>query len=157
MKTAEQWFEQYGQTHQNPVNICVHKVCVPLIFWAVFAILWVVPIPPWLSPMNWSEIALTLVLIFYLSLGFIYFVKMLGLCLLIGGINWLFLDQDWPLGPIALGVFVLAWVGQFYGHRVEGKRPAFFEDLLFLLIGPLWVMGGSKKSFRRRANERRDF
>ena len=36
-------------------------------------------------------------------------------------------------------LFVIAWVGQFYGHKIEGKKPSFFDDLQFLLIGPLWV------------------
>jgi uncharacterized membrane protein YGL010W len=43
--------------------------------------------------------------------------------------------------PISLVVFVLAWIGQFVGHRIEGKKPSFFEDLRFLLIGPLFVLG----------------
>ena len=37
-------------------------------------------------------------------------------------------------------VFVLAWIGQFIGHLIEGKRPSFFKDLQFLLIGPAWLM-----------------
>jgi uncharacterized membrane protein YGL010W len=41
--------------------------------------------------------------------------------------------------PILLLVFILAWVGQFIGHKIEGAKPSFFEDLQFLLIGPLWV------------------
>jgi uncharacterized membrane protein YGL010W len=41
----------------------------------------------------------------------------------------------------SLGIFVLAWIGQFIGHHVEGKKPSFFKDLQFLLIGPAWLLG----------------
>ncbi|MEG2033750.1 MAG: Mpo1-like protein, partial [Janthinobacterium sp.] len=43
--------------------------------------------------------------------------------------------------PVSLGVFVLAWIGQFIGHQIEGKKPSFLDDLRFLLIGPLFVLG----------------
>lgn len=43
-------------------------------------------------------------------------------------------------GWVALGAFVVAWIGQFYGHKIEGKKPSFFEDLQYLLIGPVWVI-----------------
>lgn len=45
-----------------------------------------------------------------------------------------------PLLPIALAIFIVAWIGQFYGHKVEGQKPSFLKDLIFLLIGPLWVL-----------------
>ena len=41
---------------------------------------------------------------------------------------------------LSILIFVTAWIGQFVGHMIEGKRPSFFEDLRFLLIGPLWVL-----------------
>ena len=46
-----------------------------------------------------------------------------------------------PFAPPRTGrLFVLAWIGQFIGHKVEGKKPSFFKDLQFLLIGPAWLM-----------------
>jgi uncharacterized membrane protein YGL010W len=45
-----------------------------------------------------------------------------------------------PLWQAALGVFVAAWLGQFYGHKLEGAKPSFFDDLKFLLIGPAWIL-----------------
>ena len=44
------------------------------------------------------------------------------------------------LVTIYLSIFVIAWIGQFLGHKIEGKKPAFFKDLQFLLIGPLWLL-----------------
>ncbi len=37
-------------------------------------------------------------------------------------------------------VFVLAWIGQFVGHRIEGRKPSFLEDVKFLLVGPAWLL-----------------
>ena len=45
-----------------------------------------------------------------------------------------------PLWAVCLIIFVLAWIGQFWGHKVEGKKPSFLKDLQFLLIGPLWLL-----------------
>jgi len=45
-----------------------------------------------------------------------------------------------PLWVVCIAVFVLAWIGQFYGHKVEGKKPSFLKDIQFLLIGPAWLM-----------------
>ena len=52
------------------------------------------------------------------------------------GVN---LTVAWPWLVWAI-VFVVAWIGQFIGHKIEGKKPSFFKDLLFLLIGPLWLL-----------------
>ena len=45
-----------------------------------------------------------------------------------------------PLWQTSLIVFVVAWIGQFIGHKIEGKKPSFFKDLQFLLVGPMWLM-----------------
>ena len=41
---------------------------------------------------------------------------------------------------LAIGVFVVAWIGQFIGHKIEGRRPSFLTDLVYLLVGPLWTL-----------------
>ncbi len=46
-----------------------------------------------------------------------------------------------PVWRSALVVFVVAWIGQFIGHKIEGKKPSFLQDLQFLLIGPVWLLG----------------
>jgi uncharacterized membrane protein YGL010W len=70
-----------------------------------------------------------------LSLGMMLFS---ALCLF--GVNYIVQLNVAPLWAVCLGIFVLAWIGQFYGHKVEGKKPSFFKDLQFLLIGPAWLM-----------------
>jgi uncharacterized membrane protein YGL010W len=53
----------------------------------------------------------------------------------------------WPLWLTSLVIFVVAWIGQFVGHAVEGERPSFFKDLQFLLIGPLWLLAAAYRRF----------
>ena len=47
---------------------------------------------------------------------------------------------------LAIAVFVLAWIAQFVGHKIEGRKPSFLTDLVYLLIGPAWVL---TKLYRR--------
>ncbi|HCH46060.1 Mpo1-like protein, partial [uncultured Algoriphagus sp.] len=90
---------------------------------------------------NWATIILFLVLVYYvtlsapLSLGMLFFS---ALCLALAN----FLDILFPgkLWMISLGIFVIAWIFQFYGHKVEGKKPSFLKDVQFLMIGPAWLM-----------------
>lgn len=133
MKSAAHWLQQYSLTHQNPVNKKIHAFCVPLIYWSVFALLWA------MRP-ELALVVLVPVLGFYLSLGWRYFFAM---AVMSGGILasvYLMAAYEWPLNWIGAGIFIGAWAGQFYGHKLEGKKPAFLDDLLFLLIGPLWVL-----------------
>jgi uncharacterized membrane protein YGL010W len=92
-------------------------------------------------PLNWAVIALILVQVYYFRLSrrlgmglMLYNLAMLGLTAAVEA------NSPWPLWQVALAVFVLAWIGQFIGHVFEGKRPSFFKDLQFLLIGPAWLM-----------------
>ena len=41
---------------------------------------------------------------------------------------------------LAIAVFVVAWIAQFVGHKIEGRKPSFLTDLTYLLIGPAWVL-----------------
>lgn len=140
MRTAKDWFNEYSQTHQNPLNQRIHYVCVPAIFWSVAALLFAVPLP-FHAPeyLNWTTIVLIPVLGFYASLGFKYFVTMLTVSLLTLVSLFALSSAGVNSAPLALAVFIVAWIGQFYGHKVEGKKPSFLTDLLFLLIGPLWI------------------
>lgn len=135
MRTAQQWLDEYALTHRNSGNKRLHIVCVPLIYWSVYAMLWS------LGP-RWAIGGLVAVLIFYLSLGWRYFLAMSAMSAVVMLLN---LEMEGlPLAWIASGVFVAAWAGQFYGHKLEGKKPAFIDDLFFLLIGPLWILKSLK-------------
>ena len=146
MKTLQEWFEDYAVSHQNETNIKIHFICVPVIFFSIVGILMSIPsgiISETLgisNPIiaNWAAVIMIPVLIFYLRLSFSMFLKMLffsALCL----VGNYYLSLALPLFLTSLAIFVAAWVGQFYGHHVEGKKPSFLKDLQFLLIGPAWV------------------
>jgi uncharacterized membrane protein YGL010W len=81
---------------------------------------------------------LVLTLVFYARLDLVLAVAMAALLAVMA---WLIVILPVGLG-FYIGVFVIAWIGQFYGHKIEGKKPSFLKDLQFLLIGPLWCMKG---------------
>jgi len=147
MKTAQQWFDEYAISHQNETNKALHYICVPAIFFSVIGLL--LSIPATLlentfglyNPLieNWAAVITVLILFFYARLGFWYFVHMLLLSTMsIIGNYWL--GSFGNLTFISFAIFVIAWIGQFYGHKLEGKKPSFIKDVQFLLIGPLWVL-----------------
>lgn len=116
-------------------------ICVPLIFWSVLALLWAIPFSWDLGVMvNWSTLGLAAALAFYATLGPKYFFGMLLMGLVSIAATLAVVATGAPLAMVAIGVFVVSWIGQFYGHAVEGKKPSFFTDLAFLLIGPLWTV-----------------
>jgi uncharacterized membrane protein YGL010W len=96
---------------------------------------------PWSAFINWGTLILVMVLLYYLRLSVSLFFGMLLLVSVFVAITyWVDQSQVAPLWLVSLIIFALAWVGQFYGHKVEGKKPSFFKDLQFLLIGPAWLM-----------------
>jgi len=145
MRTVEQWFGEYGESHTNPRNELLHIICVPAIVLTVIGFLWSIPVPaalteisPWL---NWATITIALAVIYYFTLSAALGVgAAIGLVTLAFVVRWLD-TLAWPLWATCLVIFVVAWIGQFIGHAIEGKRPSFFKDLQFLLIGPIWLLG----------------
>ena len=136
MKTLEQWFAEYSESHQNPVNRRIHKICVPLIFFSVIGFL--LQIPWGLGPIRSGELVIAAALGWYLTLGIKPFFIMLAQVFVSYILLYILGHFGHTLG-ILITIFVVAWAGQFYGHKVEGKKPSFFKDLQFLLIGPLWI------------------
>jgi uncharacterized membrane protein YGL010W len=141
MRTFNQWMDEYGVSHKNPTNQLVHKICVPLIMLSVIGILWTLPRPEFFSQipfLNWATIFVTGCLIFYMTLNMMMFIAML-VQIIIMSLICHELYQRGILLQFSIVVFVLSWIAQFWGHKIEGKKPSFIQDLAFLLIGPLWV------------------
>ena len=145
MQQLQPLLDEYGSSHVNRVNKLIHWLCVPPIVWSVVALLWSLPFPAALQselvPVNWATIAIVLAQVYYYRLS----IRLgTGILLFLMFLLWLTVIVEalapWPLWQIALAVFVVAWIGQFIGHVFEGKRPSFFKDLQFLLIGPAWLM-----------------
>lgn len=147
---AGRLLDEYSADHRHPFNQLTHSICVPLIAASVIGLLWAIPVPAafavgggWL---NWGTLVLAGVLLYYLrlapGLAAGMAVGALAACAGMAALDGLAM----PLWRIAATVFVIGWIGQFVGHYVEGRRPSFFRDLRFLLIGPLWVLA---KLYRR--------
>ena len=146
MKTIEQWFSEYGESHQNKTNKAFHWICIPLIMFSLIGLLWSIPTPEafhaFSFPVNFGTIFLALALCYYVVLSIPLTIGMLFVtAAIIAGNNYLDKSGIAPLWLISIIIFAVAWVGQFIGHNIEGKKPSFFKDLQFLLIGPMWLLG----------------
>ena len=130
-RAVDRLFERYGEFHRNPANKTIHWICVPLIVWSVLGAVWS------LSPIA-AYVAIAASLAFYLWLS-----VPLALGMLV-----VLLAMLYPLSLlgsqaliVSIAVFIAAWIGQFIGHAIEGRKPAFFEDVKSLLVGPAWLLG----------------
>jgi uncharacterized membrane protein YGL010W len=142
MKNITNWLDEYGESHKNETNKFIHWICVSAIFFSIVGLLYAIKLPFQFQAqqLNVAMIVTLLVVLYYVKLSPSLAVGMFifaTLCLLLAhfvekmGISlWLF----------SMIVFALAWVGQFYGHKIEGKKPSFLKDLQFLMIGPAWLM-----------------
>ena len=143
MRSMQDWLDSYSSDHQNLTNQRLHWLCVPPIVWSVLALLWTIPVPEsYLRPGAWAVLAIVLAFTWYWKHARRLALALLVAFAVIALITALLFDQ---LGAVrlrwlALAVFVVAWVGQFIGHKYEGRRPSFFTDLSYLLIGPAWLM-----------------
>jgi uncharacterized membrane protein YGL010W len=129
-RNVDRLLDRYGEFHCNAANKAIHWVCVPLIVWSVLGALWSA------SPVA-AYVAVGAAMVFYLWLSLPLALGMLGVIAL----------MVWPLTLlgsraliVSIAVFVLAWIGQFIGHILEGRKPAFLEDVRSLLIGPAWLL-----------------
>lgn len=148
-RPIDRYFASYSDDHRDAANQQIHVIAVPAILWSVVALLWCVPvIGNGFNSGIWAALAMFGAWMFYnrlsrpLGLGMLAAFFFSGcLCRLLearlglGGLLWL-----------AIAVFVLAWIAQFAGHKLEGRRPSFLTDLVYLLIGPIWVLA---KLYRR--------
>jgi len=137
--TLQEWFARYSESHKNPTNKRIHFLCVPLIYYSIAGMLFPISVPG-VPEANLTALLMLISLLFYLSLSSF-------LALLMGAFNAaiyfsLYHWAAWSPFPMVqsnLLIFVMAWIGQFIGHKIEGKKPSFFDDFKFLLIGPAWV------------------
>ena len=131
MRKIDELFGRYDESHRNRSNKIIHWICVPLIMWSVLAALWA-----WTPLVAYVLLVLALAIYAWISLPIA--IGMLAVSVFM--VLTLLAIQDRLLLAAAI-VFVVAWIGQFIGHKIERKKPSFFEDLTFLLIGPAWLLG----------------
>ncbi len=139
MRNLNQWLDEYNAAHQDPSNKKIHFYCVPLIAVTTVALLWLVPLP--LVQANLGQLLLLGAIIFYGYLSAKLALGMLPLILAIAaGISLYQQYIDFPMWIPAAAIWIIAWIWQFIGHKAEAQKPSFFTDILFLLIGPLWIL-----------------
>jgi Predicted membrane protein len=143
-------FDKYAESHQNPSNEIIHWICVPLIVFSLLGLVWAIPFPHigflgrYNGYLNWASFLIAFSVYYYLKLSPVLSYLML---LLIFGMSMIIVQlEKWEAsgGPalwlVCLVFFVIAWIGQFIGHKIEGKKPSFLDDVKFLLIGPIWLL-----------------
>lgn len=150
-RNLQQWLDKYAETHRNPVNKQIHWVCVPVIFVTVLCLLhalklFTVPLGGHGFTVSGGWLLCAGAVLFYLRLSVRHAIVLGGLAFLVL-IYATWAENAFPSGALVMHgfFFVVAWIGQFIGHKIEGAKPAFLDDLTFLLIGPLWV---SRTAFR---------
>ncbi len=143
MRRIDALLDQYSSDHLNPTNQLIHVVCVPAIVWSVTAMLWTIPVPGgWLQPGAWCAILMFAAWAYYWQLSKKLALGMLAAFVGIGILNrWIADSYGMSLLLwLGVGVFAVAWIVQFIGHHIEGKRPSFLTDMVYLLVGPLWTL-----------------
>lgn len=143
-------FDKYAESHQNHTNEMIHWICVPLIVFSLLGLVWAIPFPhlaflgKYNGFVNWASFLIAFSVYYYYKLSPIMsYLMLLLICLMSFFIVML---EKWELagGPavwlVCAVIFIGAWIGQFIGHKIEGKKPSFLEDVKFLLIGPIWLL-----------------
>ncbi|MFB5946255.1 Mpo1 family 2-hydroxy fatty acid dioxygenase [Albibacterium profundi] len=146
----ERLFAEYEHSHRNSTNVLIHWICVPLIVFSILGLVWMIPFPhiSWLGSMNgfvnWASFLIAFVIYYYLKLSP---TLSYGMLFVIGFYSYFIVQLEyweaaggWPVWAVCALIFVLSWIGQFVGHKIEGRKPSFLIDLKFLLIGPIWLL-----------------
>jgi uncharacterized membrane protein YGL010W len=149
-RPVDVYFDQYAESHQNPANKLIHWICVPLIVFSLFGLFWAIPFPhlnflgSWNGYFNWASFLIAFSIYYYYKLSPVLSYVMLLIMMAFSYVVIQLVGWQSAGGPalwlVCLIIFVLAWIGQFIGHKIEGKKPSFLTDLKFLLIGPIWLL-----------------
>lgn len=120
----------YGESHQNPRNEFIHFIAIPLIMLSLIGMM--VALHPMLAYL-------------FVAASMVYYARLSAVFLLaMAAWSALTLMVVFAMGamvlPFSVAIFVGAWILQFIGHKIEGKKPSFFEDLQYLWVGPLFVL-----------------
>ena len=162
MRKIDQLFAEYAESHQNQTNKLIHWICVPLIFFTIVGFISLIPTITTTKALNklghytdWtivhfhfgysfisliSILAIIFLTIFYIRLSKIIGIIMFSLILLMFYCTSIINQIYKHPGIIYLSIFVITWIFQFVGLKIEGKKPSILKDLQFLLIGPIWLL-----------------
>ena len=153
MQTLQQLLDECAISHQNKNNKIIHYFCVPAIFFSIVGLLMSIPsglitgLTGIENPLYayWGVVFLIPLMIFYIRLSLKMTFLILGFAILciLGNFQLALQMSLWKVSGV---IFVNAWIVQFYGHKIEGKKPSFLDDIKFLLVGPAWILDHVIKS-----------
>ena len=127
--TKTELFTEYASYHSDRRNRTCHVIGIPLIVLGILGLMSMVR----LGPVNLAIVAAAATLIYYAAIdvrgAVISLVVFVVLYLVAVRLTW----------ELNLAAFILGWVFQLIGHRFEGTKPKFLENLIYLLIGPLYI------------------
>ena len=130
LRRVDQLIAHYGESHQNPGNEVIHFIAIPLIKLSLVGMLFA--LHPYVA---YAFVAASMV--YYARLSVVFLVAMVVWSALTMS---LVLTMGTYVLPLSVAIFVGAWILQFIGHKIEGKKPSFFEDIQYLWVGPLFVL-----------------
>jgi len=149
-RPVDVYFDKYQESHNNHTNEIIHWICVPLIIFSLLGLVWSIPFPHlgflgrYNGFVNWASFLIAFSIYYYYRLSPVLSYMMLILVFLMSWGIVLLEQLEKTGGPsvwlVCLIIFVISWIGQFIGHKVEGKKPSFLDDVKFLLIGPIWLL-----------------
>lgn len=129
-RRIDQLLAHYGESHRDPRNERIHFVAIPLIMVSLLGLL--SALHPWVA---YGFVLASLV--YYARLSGVWLVTMT----VVSGFALILIHaMGERVLPISIGIFVAAWIAQFVGHKLEGRKPSFFEDLQYLWVGPMFVL-----------------
>ena len=162
MASIEQNLTQYAAYHRDRRNIATHFVGVPMIVFSIVLALATVAIPAGSLAVTLAAVVSIAASAYYLkldlALGVTMAIVLFAMCAAASEMT-----ARLGIGASllwALGIFVAGWAIQFLGHKYEGVKPAFYDDVKQLLIGPLFVCAeayfllGGRKDLKRYVEDR---
>lgn len=129
-RKVDRLLAHYAESHRNPRNEVIHFVAIPLIMLSLVGLLFA--LHPWAA---YGFVAASMVYYARLSMVFLAAMALLSVLALL-----LVHAMGERVLAISAVIFVGAWIAQFIGHKIEGRKPSFFEDLQYLWVGPLFVL-----------------
>jgi uncharacterized membrane protein YGL010W len=130
VRRLDRLLAHYEESHRHPTNELIHLIAIPAIMVSIVGLLYA--LHPWVA---YAFVAASMVYYALLQAPLLLAI-MVGWTVVMFALVHVMGDR---VLPISAGIFVVGWIFQFVGHKIEGKKPSFFEDLQYLYVGPLFV------------------
>jgi uncharacterized membrane protein YGL010W len=130
-RKVDRLLAHYGESHQNPTNEAIHMIAIPAIMLSLVGLLFA--LHPWVA---YVFVAASLVYYATLRSPAFLLTMLAGTALVLALVH----AMGSLVLPVSAAIFVVAWIFQFIGHKIEGRKPSFFEDIQYLWVGPLFVL-----------------